>query len=434
MNQLITSLGRAAVPFTSTALLLALAACGDATVQTVDWPQFRGPGGVGLIASTGLPESWATDSENIRWRAEIPGSGNSSPIVSGDRVFLTTADHNGAEVTRSVVAIDARTGELAWRTDVISEPIEDTHRLNTYAAPTPATDGEKVYAFFGGTLAALDTTGNIVWSGEVDPEYRSLSHYGASSSPVLTRDAVVVARDREDAIHGSGWLGAFSRETGEELWRRTWVDTCCSYATPLVLQRGGGNEEILFTHAARMTSYDAATGETLWNQELRQNQPVTSPTIEGDLLAVFTGADHVRNGAMLRLTGTGAATEVEVLWQTRKLIPQVSSPVLYDGLLYTIADNGVLVCYEPLSGEILWKARLKGAGFRPSLLAGEGKLYATDSYGQTSVVAAGREFQLLSENALDGPSNATSAYGAGCLLQRAGRYLFCIEGISQGAM
>ncbi len=391
-----------------------------------DWPQFRGPGGVGVSDATGLPVRWSADSENVRWRTEIPGSGNSSPIVAGGRVFVTTAIRQGQRVDRSVVAIDAGSGELLWQTTVADEPLEETHRLNTYAAPTPVTDGQIVFAFFGATLAAVDREGAIVWRETVDPDYRELSHYGAASSPVLTERAVIVARDREDAVHGVGWLGAFDRRTGEELWRRTWDDTCCSYATPLVLERGGG-QEILFTHAARVTSYAPESGETLWSQPLKQNQPVTSPTVAGDLLAVFTGADRVRNGAMLKLTGSGAGTEVEILWQTRRMIPQVSSPVLYEGSLYTVADNGVMVSYEPLTGAVRWQERLKGSGFRPSLLAGDGKIYAVDSYGRASVVAAGPQFELIAENDLEALGNASPAYGAGCLLLRTDAGLYCIE-------
>jgi outer membrane protein assembly factor BamB len=404
----------------------ALVACGTEPEQ-VDWPQFRGPNGVGLIAATGLPEQWGPDSPNVRWRAEVPGSGNSSPIVAGGRVFLTTAIEKGdSSVERSVVAIDGNSGELLWQTPVVEEPLEHRHRLNTFAAPTPATDGLRIYAFFGRTLGAVDLDGELLWSREVDPNYHELSHYGASSSAVLAGDVVVVARDREDAVHGSGWLGAFDRATGEEVWRRTWVDTCCSYATPMVLKRSAG-EEILFTHAARVTSYHPATGETLWSQELRQNQPVTTPTIAGDMLAVFTGADHVRNGAMLRLTGGGADTSVEVLWQTHRMIPQVASPVLYEGLLYTVADNGVMLCYEPETGKVKWQKRLEGAGFRPSLVAGDGKIYVVDSYAHTSVVAAGPKFRLIAENDLGEPGNASPAFGNGCLLLRTATALFCID-------
>lgn len=419
-------LGSAAARGCLILVLPVLLACGATPETGGDWPQFRGTGGVGLTDATGLPERWSTDSENVRWRTEIPGSGNSSPIVSRGRVFLTTAVSEGDRVERSVVAIDAGSGELLWQTSIVEEPLEATHRLNTYAAPTPVTDGRTVYAFFGATLAAVDRDGQVEWRQTVDPEYRDLSHYGAASSAVLTESAVVVARDREDAKHGSGWLGAFDQRTGEELWRRTWVDTCCSYATPLVLERAGG-PEILFTHAARVTSYDPDTGETLWSQPLQQNQPVTTPTVEGDLIAVFTGADRVRNGAMLRLSGSGLETEVEILWQTRRMIPQVSSPVLYDGALYTVADNGVMVSYEPLTGKVRWQKRLKGAGFRPSLLAGDGKIYALDSHGNASVVAAGPKFKLIAENSIDEGGNASPAYGAGCLLVRTNDALFCIE-------
>jgi outer membrane protein assembly factor BamB len=399
-------------------------ACGDR--GPAEWPQFRGPGGVGLIADSPLPESWSADSANLRWRTEIPGAGNSSPVVGHGKIFLTTAVEENDTVSRSVVAVAADSGNVLWQTVIADEPREHRHALNTYAAPTPATDGELVYAFFGATLAAVDFDGEIVWRREVDPEYRELSHYGAASSAVLAGDVVVVARDREDAVHGEGWLGGFDRQSGEEVWRRTWVDTCCSYATPLVVDRPAG-EEILFAHAARITSYDPSNGETLWSQELTQNQPVTSPTIAGDLLAVFTGADRVRNGAMLRLTGGGRDTEVEILWQTSRMIPQVSSPVLLDGLLYTVSDNGIMLCYEAETGKVHWKQRLDGNAFRPSLLAGDGKIYAVDSYARTSVVAAGPEFRLVAHNDLEDPGNASPAFGAGCLLLRTQQALYCIE-------
>lgn len=407
--------------------MLLLAACGEAPPGSAgEWPQWRGRRGDGLIPATGLPVRWSADSDNVRWRTALPGEGNSSPIAASGRVFVTAASAGADRVERAVLALDAGGGELLWRTVVATDPGEPRHVLNTYAAPTPATDGRAVFAFFGATLAAVELDGRLRWSRQVDPHYAELSHYGAASSPVLTADAVIAVRDREDAVHGSGWMAAFDKVTGEELWRRTWVDTCCSYTTPLVTHREG-REEIVFAHAARVTAYDPATGETLWSQELRQNQPVTSPVLAGDLLAVFTGADRVRNGAVLRLAGSGAETRIEILWQTRQMIPQVSSPVLYDGLLYTVADNGVAVCWEPLTGEIRWRQRLSGRGYRPSLLAGDGKVYAFDSFGHASVIAAGPSFRLLAENDLGEPGNASPAWAEGCLLVRTAEHLYCIE-------
>lgn len=237
---------------TLVALVLPGLGCGERakTTSSGDWPQWRGPGGSGVSTATELPESWTDGANNVRWEAPLPGRGNSSPIVSGDRVFLTYSypvdparpkgDH-----WRAVAAFDLATGEQLWATPVFSAKAEKTHQLNHLASATPVSDGENVWVYFGSVLACLEPDGAVVWQKVVDPKYVKYSRYGAASSPVLAGNAVIVVQDREyGGTEDVGWMASFDKTTGNELWRNEWVDTCCSYSTPLVTERGGGTSTL----------------------------------------------------------------------------------------------------------------------------------------------------------------------------------------------
>lgn len=394
-----------------------------------EWPQWRGPDGLGLVEDR-LPVAWGADGSAFRWQTELPGVGNSSPVAAGGRIFLTAASEPSASggVERWVVSLDLESGALLWRTPVHSAPGETTHRLNTIAAPTPVTDGDSVFVYFGSILARLDRDGALIWKREINPRYAELSRYGASSSPVLTDEAVIVTQDREYATsEDPGWIAAFERTTGEPLWRTEWSDTCCSYSTPLVVRRDGG-EEIVLAHSGRVTAYAAESGEQLWSHSYPIHQMVASPVIRGDVLAVSGGAHNVRHTVFLRLRGTGSETRTEVLWEDGRLVPEVSSPVLYDGLFFTVTDRGVIVCRDARTGELHWKHRLAPRRNRASLLAGDGKVFVTSSAGVVSVVAAAPTFELLAENLLgEELSNASPAVAGDCLLLRTRTRLVCIE-------
>ncbi|MDX1502291.1 MAG: PQQ-binding-like beta-propeller repeat protein [Thermoanaerobaculia bacterium] len=407
---------------------LLLAACGSGPAAPDDpgvWPQWRGPGGLGVSPLTGLPESWGPDT-NVRWRTEIDGEGNSSPVVSDGTIYLTAA-RGGADLRQRVVyALDPASGEVLWETVVISAPKETRHFFNTFAAPTPVTDGRRLFVHFGQHLAALDLDGEVLWTREIDPDFAKYSLYGAGSSPVLAGDVILVAHDRETTDRPFGWIAAYAQSDGSEVWKRTWDDTCCSYSTPLVRTRGGTLEAV-FAKSGEVVGYDPATGERLWAYELPIVQPVPTPVAEGDLVAVFGGGNRVRYGAVLELTGTGTDTRVESLWETGKIIPQTPSPVLYQGLLFTVTDNGVMICYDVRTGEVQWRQRLGRGTYGPSLTAGDGKVYASTNEGLTTVVAAERTFRKVAENQLAEGSNASPAFTEECLLLRSRTALLCID-------
>lgn len=396
------------------------------------WPEFRGPTGMGLSTDTNLPVSWSDGSPAILWKTEIPGRGNSTPIVSGGRVFVTTAIPEAKSEpprnhSRMVYGLDFESGEILWTTDLLYGPKEKTHRLNTVATATPATDGEKLFVYFGSTLAALDFDGEVVWKHEIDPAYALYSRYGAASSPVLTQDAVIVLQDRES--NGDvGWLAAFSKEDGSELWRVEWDGICCTYSTPLVVDRGSG-EEILVAMSLVVKSFDAATGNELWEADYVIHQLVQGPVVEGDLMIVAGGAHSVRSVNGFRLTGSGKETRVEELWTGLGVVPETSSPVLYNDLFFTVSGKGILVCRDPQTGEILWKRRLQQRSNHPSLVAGDGKIYIASGDGTTSVVAAKPQFELLSTNHLEGDNGkaiASPAIADGTIVLRSERYLYRI--------
>ncbi|MDX1502351.1 MAG: PQQ-binding-like beta-propeller repeat protein [Thermoanaerobaculia bacterium] len=424
----------AIAPLAALGLLVTVAACGGGAgappADPGEWPRFRGPGGNGVTEATGLPVEWSADSPNVRWRTEIPGIGNSSPIVSHGRVFLTTAVDTGErQLSRRVVALDLDSGGILWQREVTAGEEEQKHPLNTSAAPTPVTDGRVVYAHFGDVLVALDREGEELWSTVIDPDYLEFSHYGAGSSPVLTEKAVIVAQDRETGEKAAGWIGAFDRRTGRELWRESWTDRCCSYTTPLIRDRGAG-EEIIFPQQGMIVAYAAEDGRTLWTHELVVNQPVASPvTPEPDLLVFLSGANQVRVAQAIRLTGAGSETRPEALWQATRVVPQTSSPVVYQGLLYSTTDAGGMVARPVDDLNPFYTRRLPSTAYESSLVAGDGKVYANNMRGETAVVRAGSRFELLALNSLgERGSNASPAVAGSSLLIRTRRGLFRIDG------
>ncbi len=426
-------------------LLLAVVACGVPTSGDPpdDWRGFRGPHGLGQSSAQNLPVEWSVPGPGLRWSAPVPGVGNSQPVVADGRVYLTTAEREaeGADPWRVVLAYDAVSGEQLWRRELFQAPAEKRSPHNTLAGPSPVTDGETVWVYFGSHLAALDRDGNVRWQREIDPSYAEFSRYGAASSPVLTSTDVIVFQDREYARNEDiGFLAAFDRVTGDERWRTEWQNTCCAYSTPLVVDTGGVDrgvgEELWVSHSGSLTSYSAATGEVLWQHEVPINQVVAGAVYEpveeaGEdswLVVLASGADHVRASVGLRLRGHGAETTIEQLWLDKAMAPQSSSPILRDGLLYVLTLQGVVVCRDAGSGEILWRGRLSRGRNLAALVLGDGKLYATSASGMVSVVALGREFQLLAENELDEPgSTASPALGAGCFLQRGETRLYCFH-------
>ncbi len=422
-------------------LLVGAVLAGCRAPDPPEWPQWRGAAGDGTSNAQPLPAAWGPDSENIRWRAEIPGTGNSSPVAANGRVFLTTSYQVDADPEgnhwRVVLGYDLATGQPLFETRVVAAPAEKRHWLNTLAGPSPATDGRYVYAYFGAVLAKLDRDGGVVWQLDIDPDYYRFSRYGAASSVVLHDDLIVIAQDKEYAdTEDVGWLAAYDRNTGVLRWRTEWTDTCCSYSTPIVIGHGK-QAQVVFAHSGAVVGYDLETGNPMWHHEYPMLQMVSTPVQSGNLLAILGGADNQRGNVMLRLSepkdrGGDSAMHIEELWRHDRLVPQVSSPVFANGLLFSLTVNGVLVCWQPETGEVLWQQRLARAKNHAALAAADGKVYAVSATGSSVVVAAANEVRVLAENELgELGTTASPAIAGGCLLVRGERHLFCIEAESR---
>lgn len=403
-----------------------------------EWRQWRGAGGQGVSNGGNPPVRWSANSPNVRWKTPVDGLGNSSPIVSGGRVFLTTSREleatppGGApRVERILTALDLETGELLWERVAFTTDLERRHPMNTPAGPTPVADDERVYVYFGMGLAAYDHDGELVWKQEVDPHYVERSRYGVISSPVLAGDAVVVVRDDEwggDTIHDISWLAAYDRRSGRRLWRSENDETCCSYATP-ILREGPSGTELIFPSTPFVAAYDPDSGDRLWTAGHELRQIVTSPLLIDDLL-VLPGSVHEPQIVAMRLvpgSGTEGETRTETVWAEHRSTPKIPSAVAHESILYTVTDRGILAAYDLETGDRHYSSRLASGNYRASLAVGGGRLYALSDGCTTSVIAPGPRFRLLAENPLPGHCAASPAIAGGAILVRTADTLYCIE-------
>ncbi len=409
---------------------LALAGCGGKDQET-SWPQWRGPGGLGISGATELPVTWDKDGSGIKWSARIDGIGTSSPIAIGDRVYLTSAKAVGRQVELQVHSFDLSTGERVWQTTVAQRRREKRHRMNSSAGPTPVSDGKTTFAYFGSHLAALDAGGNTIWVREIDPQYLKDSRYGAGSSLVLAGDLVIVLRDRERVAEDQvGWIAAYDKATGEPVWRSQWDDSCCSYITPLALDREGqsGGTELFVVLAGYVASFDPKTGRMLQRQDQVIAQPVASPVFEDDLVCVASGAHANREAGCWQIVEEAGKTTWKLLWKIAKWVPDTSSPILMDGRLYLLTEKGILRCLEARTGAMIWQIRLERSGYRASLVMGAGKLYAVGETGAVSVISP-NDGEILAVNTMpESHYIASPAIAGGCLLIRSSSELYCVDG------
>ena len=366
------------------------------------WPRWRGPSGQGLVSGSGYPDRWSA-SENVAWRVPVPGRGNSSPIVWGDRIFLTTAYDGGAR--RSLLAYKRSDGELLWEVFAPEASPEGAHAKNGRASSTPVTDGERVYAYLGNHgLLAVDLAGKVAWHRPLGPFD---AFHGTAGSPLLHDGRLILVQDHRGA--SGSFIAAFDPATGEELWR-TRRSAQVGWNTPVAV-RVDGRDEIVVSGQQRVQAYDPATGRERWSVQGNTYEAIPTPVVGNGLIYCSSG----RGGPTLAIRpgGSGDVTASHVAWKAPKGSPFVPSPVLYDGRLYMVNDMAAIAtAYDAVSGEVLWQGRLgraKREGFSASPVALDGKVFFTNDDGETFVLAAGDEFSLLHVNDLGEPVLASPA-------------------------
>jgi outer membrane protein assembly factor BamB len=425
-----------------------------AAAPAADWPHWRGPSASGVAPDRTLPTRWSAR-ENIAWRAPLAGVGVSSPIVSGDLVFVTSQIGTGirrqgnhprlvqgsdaaaqgerpisapqaaadAETTVFVLEAFARaSGKRVWERRIEAEgtltPVHDKHNL---ASPSPVTDGTLVYAWFGtGQLAALTRDGRVAWQRHLGKEISPYDiQWGHSSSPVLHGDLLILLSDHASA----SYLLALDKKTGKERWKADRGKGRSSYSTPLILE-GPSGFELVVNSNERLDAYDPQTGDLLWHTGESNRFPVPSPVFAGGVIYASRG---YRSGPYMALRpgGRGDITATHTVWRIATGAPYVSSLLFYDGVVYMANDVGVLTASDAATGERLWQQRVEGV-FSASPVAGAGHVYFVSENGDTIVVKAGRPPQVVQRNALGERTVASPAIANGHLFIRTDNHLFCI--------
>lgn len=389
-----------------------------------NWPGFHGLNGTGISSSTQLPAALGNSTQ--RWHVSL-AEGNSSPVIWGDTILLTTAVVSlpaGAKhrrVTLSVIGLnDERQGEELWRIDRQADEGR-THGKNGHASASVATDGNRAVAFFGDYgLICCDLAGELKWEYET-PDLDH--HWGTASSPVIFEDLVIQVCDREE----DSYLLALKLADGKEAWRVNRESTGC-WSTPAfvkgTLPDGTERMEMVVNGGEAVIAYDPRSGEELWRVEGTTSIVCPTPLIYGGLIYSTSG----RNGPVIciRPGGSGDVTDSHVVWSVNQGAPYVPTGVVYRNRVFTINDNGVAMCWNAGNGEEVWKHRI-GGSFTGSIVAGDGKLYAADEDGTIYTLAAADKFQELSRHDLGEKCLTTPALSDGKIYVRTENALYCFR-------
>lgn len=401
------------------------------SLHAENWPQFRGPTGQGLSTESSIPLNWSV-TENIAWKTELPGESWSSPVVWGDRVFATTATEGGESCR--VLSLDRASGRVHWNQEVFRQVPRRKEGRNTYATPTPATDGERVYVCFGdGSIAALDFAGTLVWTNRDYPFY---GQHGLGTALLLEDGVLVMARDgsSDGEDKGLGWqtpwdksyVLALDAKTGKQLWKTGRGLSRISHGTPVIWQDGG--RKVVVSEAGDVVQgFDLMTGERLWSNEVVGEGKVPSTVIGDGLVFTAGGWGGKESIKAFKLGGAGDLKEANLVWEQKKGMPKVPSMIYLKPHLFAITDGGIASCLDAATGELIWQERI-GGNFSASPVAAAGRIYFVGDNGETTVIAAGPEFKILARNALGEKVQASPAVSHGHIFIRTERHLFCIGG------
>ncbi len=384
-----------------------------------EWPGWRGPRGDGTSAETNVPVRWSK-TENIAWKTPIPGKGHSSPVVWGDRVFLTTCLEK--EQQRVLLCLDRRDGKILWQRVVVTASLEAKHRLNSHASSTPATDGTHVFVSFleypHMQVACYDFNGQQVWRKSPG---KFFSKHGFCSPPFLYKDTVIVNGDQD----AEAWLVALDKATGAERWRTDRPNRTRSYC-PFFLVEAAGKRQLVLSGNKCVASYDPDTGKQHWIIDGPTEQYVASLVYGEGLLFLTYGYPDL--GLMaIRPDGTGNVTGTHVAWQSNRAAAYVPSPVAYGPYFFVVSDGGLASCLEAKTGKRPWgEPQRLGKHHSASPVAAEGRLYFLDDHGVTHVLKAGPTFEVLSRNDVGEECYASPAISRGQIFIRTVNYLWCV--------
>jgi len=394
-----------------------------------DWADWRGPTADGQSTSTALPLHWS-ETENITWKTAIHDLGHSTPVVWGEQVWLTTAKADGTALY--AVCLNAVTGDITYDIEVfqVQDP-QRIHPLNSYATPSPVIEEGRVYVHYGtfGTACIDTATGAVLWRrADLNCEHMQ----GPASSPILFEDLLIVHLEGTD----TQFIVALDKKTGKNVWRYDRPADLYteeiqgvykkSYQTPVVVEIDG-MPQIISNGALLVTGHEPRTGKELWRALYRDDSTISRIITGNGLLFINTGGSPGKSQLWaIRPGGTGDVTETHVVWKMLEDAPHESSPVLVDDLLYSMSDQGVLICLESTTGVPVWTERLEGK-FSAALLTAEGRIYLSNKKGATTIIKPGRTYDVIATNQLDAELWASPAVIGDALLLRSKTHLYRIE-------
>lgn len=403
------------------------------------WPQFRGPRGDGTSPAINVPISWS-ETNNLAWKVAVPGRGRSSPVVFGDRVWLTLAVEQGVVrtniqgddmqtaqyVSLEVVCLDAANGQQVWRTALFDVDKPDpVHWFNSWATPTPGVAGDRLYCDFGtyGTACLDARSGKEIWRNRLPLDHQ----VGPGSSVLLYKQLMILVRDGRDAQY----VTALDQESGKQVWRteRPTIEAASgnlkkSFVTPLLVE-AAGHTQLVSPGAHWVVSYDPLCGKEFWRANHGRGFSIGSCPVFGDGVVYFSTGCMKPQLWAISAEGTGDVTTTHAKWKITRQVPVMSSPLLLGELLFWVSDDGIANCASTRDGGAFWQERLNQQHLASPLLA-EGRIYFFGKEGKTTVVKADGVFAKLAENQLDGTVIATPAIVDRTVFLRSDAHLYRI--------
>lgn len=397
-----------------------------------NWPQWRGPELNGVSGERNLPLRWGAE-ENVAWRLPLPGLSASTPVVWGDRVFLNVPE--GEEIY--LWCVDKKRGAPVWK-----KPLRDgaaalrVHPKHNPSTPSPATDGKSVYVLNGyGSLRGFDFAGRETWARDLQKDYGRFGlNFGYASSPLLFEDSLYVQVLRATRANDPSYILRIDKRTGKTLWKMDFpaaadFKAAESYSTPTILRHGRG-AELVVNGSDQVTGHDLATGRELWRVgglvSIPENPPprVVSSPVAAD--GVVYAPASFRPLVALRAGGRGNIADSHQLWSSRNG-PDIPSPVTDGKYFYIVNDKGIVRCLDAKTGREVWgPERLKPGNYSSSPVLADGKIYVVSEEGVTTVLKAGPKFEMLAENSLNDSCLSSPAISGGQIFIRTAQYLYCI--------
>ena len=425
--------------FSLAKILVALALlCQTSAAFAQEWTRFRGPNGTGISHAKTIPTK-LTDAE-LNWKVELPGVGHSSPVLWGERVFVTTTGDKAGGFR--AVCVDARDGKLLWKHDFALTPFP-RHKFNSYASSTPTVDAERVYVTWNEPehyqMAALDHTGKLVWQRDFGPY---VSQHGCGPSPILYRGMVILGNEQDDekfvkgaTRSGTSFVIAVDAKTGATVWQTPRRSAVVSYATPCVFEPKNGPTALLFASQAHgLYALEPSTGKVLWEYDQAFTmRSCSSPLIAGELILGSCGSGGGGHYVIAVKPGDATAKKpAELAYQMKKSAPYVPTGIVVGDLVWLWSDGGMLTCLHAPTGDVRFQERI-GGNFFGSPVWIDGRLFAVSTAGEIVVVEASEKFNLLHRHALHEVCHTTPAVALGRLFLHTEKHLLSLGGAKKVA-